>query len=110
MEMFLMVLCLSLLGVAVSALAFGAATRDVRDGDRSKARPQPRPSPSLPVVAPQFFADTPAVGATRSGVPIELLLLQLERHVRLEQAAAESFLMAPTLESLHSRTSSPLLH
>jgi hypothetical protein len=45
-----------------------------------------------------------------ASVPVELLLLQLERHVRLEQAAAESFLMAPTLQSLHSRSSSPLAH
>jgi hypothetical protein len=39
-----------------------------------------------------------------------VLLLQIDRHVRLEQAAAESFLDAPTTASLHSRTTSPLVH
>ncbi len=43
-------------------------------------------------------------------VPIEALLLQIERHVQLEQAAAESFHFAPTVEALHSRTMSPLVH
>jgi hypothetical protein len=43
-------------------------------------------------------------------VPIEVLLLQLERHVRLEQAAAESFHWCPTPEALHMNTSSPLVH
>jgi len=43
-------------------------------------------------------------------VPIEVFLAQIERHIRLEQAAAESFLIAPSLESLHGRTVSPLVH
>jgi hypothetical protein len=43
-------------------------------------------------------------------VPIEVFLAQIERHIRLEQAAAESFLSAPSLESLHGRTVSPLVH
>lgn len=106
MEMFLMGLCLSLLGVAVSAIAFGAATRD--DREREQASVQPRPQ--LPLPAPPLFVDTLASAAPRAQVPIEVILLQLERHVRLEQAAAESFLVSPTLESLHSRTSSPLVH
>ena len=47
---------------------------------------------------------------TRPVVPIEVLLLQIERHVRLEQAAAESFHDAPTVEALHAPTTSPLMH
>jgi hypothetical protein len=54
--------------------------------------------------------DSTVHGDVTRPVPIDVLLLQLERHVRLEQAAAESFLMAPTVENLHSRTSSPLVH
>jgi hypothetical protein len=49
-------------------------------------------------------------GDTAPRVPIEALLLQIERHIRLEQAAAESFLDYPTVESLHTRTMSPLVH
>ena len=56
-----------------------------------------------------FFVD-PAWTAPQPQCPIEALLLQIERHVRLEQAAAESFQQAPTAESLHIRTMSPLVH
>jgi hypothetical protein len=98
MEMFLMGLALSLLGVVVSAACFAAATRDER---------RQAPARDAPVVAPpRFFAGE----ALPPRVPIEALLLQIERHVRLEQAAAESFLHAPTAETLHSRTMSPLVH
>lgn len=101
-------LVLSFLGVAVSALAFGAATRE----DRERERVQAQPRPHLAMPAPQFFVEALGNGtaASQPRVPIEVILLQLERHVRLEQAAAESFLLSPTVKSLHTRTSSPLVH
>jgi len=108
MEMFLMGLCLSLLGVAVSALTFGVATRGQR---AAEAKPTAR---NVAVPAPQFFvadqaaADVQPAAAVR--VPVEILLAQLEQHVRLEQAAAESFLHVPTTDSLHLRTKSPLMN
>jgi hypothetical protein len=43
-------------------------------------------------------------------VPIEVLLLQIENHVRMEQAAAESFLKSPTQTLLHSKTTSPFVN
>ena len=46
----------------------------------------------------------------RPNVPLEVLLLQIERHVRLEQAAAESFIHLPSPEALNLRTQSPLVH
>jgi hypothetical protein len=46
----------------------------------------------------------------RDRVPIEALLLQIENHVRLEQAAAECFLQSPTPTLLHSRTISTLVN
>ncbi len=106
MEMFLMALCMSLLGVAVTAIAFGAATRE--ETSNLEAVPEAKPVPTL---APaRFFVDEMPVSASQPRVPIEALLLQIERHIRLEQAAAESFLDCPTAQSLHSRTSSPLVH
>ena len=54
--------------------------------------------------APRFFVD-PA-----SRVPIEALLLQIENHVRLEHAAAESFMEHPNPALLHSRTTSSLVN
>jgi len=101
MEMFLMAAVLSLLGVGVSAVLFAAATR----------QPSPdaaRVPAESPVVVPTRFFSQEESALPR--VPIEALLLEIERHVRLEQAAAESFLQAPTVESLNSRTMSRLVH
>ena len=108
MEMFLMVLCVSVFGLAVTCAAFGAATRP------EETSPEAIPERE-PVAAPapaRFFVDdivvSPAV--TKTPVPIEAILAQIESHVRLEQAAAESFLEAPTPSLLHSRTMSPLVN
>ncbi len=110
MEMFLMALVLSLLGVVVSGVLFSAATRGE---EREPFVTLRAPSPALAATAHRslgdggrFFGDAPAAPP----VPVEALLLQIEQHVRLEQAAAEAFLNAPTRQSLHSRTMSPLVH
>ena len=100
MEMFLMVATVSLLGMVVSIGLFVAAPRET--GSTSEVK-------TVPAAAPRFFLAERAPAA-QPRVPIEVLLLQIERHVRLEQAAAESFLDAPTIRSLHSRTTSPLVH
>ncbi len=109
MEMFLMVATVSLLGIIVCVGMFAAAMRD--DSTVTGVRPEH----ALPLAPPRFFIEDrspalapPPVASPR--VPIEVLLLQIERHVRLEQAAAESFLDSPTTKSLHSRTTSPLVH
>ena len=96
MEMLLMGAVLSMFGLAVTCLAFGAATR----GEPTKEKPVVRPA----MPAPRFFVD-PA-----SRVPIEALLLQIENHVRLEHAAAESFMEHPNPALLHSRTTSSLVN
>jgi hypothetical protein len=107
MEMFLMVACVSLFGLAVTALAFGAATQP-----SAPAPPEAVAERKSLDVPSKFFAAAPPQHATAAGqqIPIEVLLLQIDRHVRLEQAAAESFLELPTAESLHCRTTSPLVH
>ncbi len=113
MEMFLMGLCMSVFGLGVAAAAFGAATRsESRDSD---AQPE---LPVVKAVAPaRFFSDhvsaqppVPPVVQPWQQVPIEVLLLQLENHVRLEQAAAESFIEFPTHALLHSKTTSPFMN
>ncbi len=110
MEMFLMVGCMSLFALAITCMAFGAASRQ----EPNTVTPE-RKSAEEPVEA-RFFATnitTPAGKvipiAARNSVPIEALLLQIESHVRLEQAAAESFLESPNAALLHSRTMSPLI-
>jgi hypothetical protein len=107
MEMLLMGLCISVLGLAVAAMAFGAATRT----EETPLAAQPAVRPALAVAPARFFADKPAMPlAARNRVPIEALLLQIENHVRLEQAAAESFVAYPTSALLRGKTSSPLVN
>jgi hypothetical protein len=103
MVMFLSLMIMSLLAVAVCAAAFSAATRGM---DRT----EPRPRPPVAVEPPRFFARPPAQAVPAPSVPVEVLLSQIERHVQLEQAAAEAYLDLPTPDALHSRTASPLLN
>ena len=116
MEMFLMLVAMSLLGTAVSAALFGAATQGQKREPWSAAARRPSPPQRFFArdeatgVAPEAPAPTVGTPLPPQPVPLELLLLQIERHVRLEQAAAESFHQAPTGQSLHSRTASPLVN
>ena len=100
MEMFLMVLALSVVGVLVSGVLFAAATRDVgRSGNALLS----------PVAAPdeeRFFMLRPPIASDAARA--DALVLQIERHVRLERAAAEAFLQFPTVEMLHIQTLTPL--
>ncbi len=106
MVMFLMAACISLFGLAVLSLAFAAATREEPAQAPSAKEPSLSAERALP---PQrFFADEGAAPPPSAGVPYEALLLQIEQHIRLEQAAAESFLSRPSRELLHERTKSPL--
>lgn len=76
-------------------------------------QPELRPQEKLALTPPQFFAgevtELPPPPA-RPQIPLEVLLSQIQRHVRLEQAAAETFINVPTPESLHSRTASPFVN
>jgi hypothetical protein len=104
MEMLLLGAVLSMFGLAVSCLAFGAATREEAAPKKEAVR--------VAAVNARFFADSPAVpvAAALNRIPIEALLLQIENHVRLEQAAAECFLESPDSARLHSRTISALVN
>jgi hypothetical protein len=113
MVMFLMVLCMSVFGLAVCGLAFGAATRGLPT--REEAALTAAVDERLAAVPERFFvrdaAPLPAPAAVLiPKVPIEVFLAQIERHIRLEQAAAESCLSAPSPETQHGRTVSPLVH
>lgn len=94
-----MALVLSVLAAGVSAAAFAAATRGV---DEPLAPTAEAPAAGVP----RFFAD--ARNVAQRELDTVGMVLQIERHIRLEQAAAEEFLALPTAASLHSRTASPL--
>ena len=114
MEMLLMGACLSVFGLAVCCLAFGAATR--YSVNPVAASPGVEPGVEKEIVKAaaspaRFFVDPPMLPmAARTRVPIEALLLQIENHVRLEHAAAECFLESPNASLLHSRTISTLVN
>ena len=109
MEMLLMGVCLSVFGLAVACLAFGAATREPEAAAAAQA--VQKEAVKAAVRPAGFFADPPPLPmAAYSQVPIEALLLQIENHVRLEHAAAESFLASPNASLLHSRTISTLVN
>ncbi len=103
MEMFLMLSAMTVLAIAVTCILFAASMRTESENAEVRAET------TIALAPPRFFVQDSA-RAAMPAVPIEALLLQIERHVRLEQAAAESFLDAPTPKSLHSRTTSPLVH
>ncbi len=112
MEMLLMGACLSVFGLAVACLAFGAATRD-----RGRRRPRPRrPSRRKRCKAAaspaRFFVDPPVLplAARTQRARSKRCCSQIENHVRLEQAAAECFLESPNAALLHSRTMSTLVN
>lgn len=108
MEMLLMGVCVSMFGLAVACLAFGAATRSQEEA----AAPPPGLGKEVVKLAasPENFYSPPLPVMARTRVPIEALLLQIENHVRLEQAAAECFLESPNASLLHSRTVSPFVN
>jgi hypothetical protein len=120
MEMFLMVMVLSLLGVGVSALLFAAATRD--QAGRPTGSTAPRVTPERPrffipraeagdgpwAAEPPLTAELPLTAEQLART--EMLLAQLETHIRREQAAAESFVHSPTPAALYGRVTSPRLN
>jgi hypothetical protein len=105
MELLLLAACLGLFVLAVTGLAFGAAIHSEEPPPAATSQPE-----ILKATPPsRFFADSAApASGTRVPVSTEALLVQIEEHVRLEQAAAESFVEHPTPALLHSRTVSPL--
>lgn len=108
MDMLLIGLCVAVCGVVFVALAFVAAMHS--ESWNTPALPE---LPLVKAVAPgRFFSDRAPVPTVvpPMQVPIEVLLLQIENHVRLEQAAAESFLAFPSQALLHSKTTSPFVN
>ncbi len=111
MEMLLMGACLSMFGLAVACLAFGAATRETGETQAAAAPAIQKEAVQAAASPARFFVNPPAAavggahaGAHRGAAP------QIENHVRLEQAAAECFLDAPNAALLHSRTMSALVN
>lgn len=107
MDMLVVGLCFTFFAVAVTALVFVAATRpqaSTLDAPSEQAVTKAAPA--------RFFAEhvSATIPAPMPPIPIEVLLQQLENHVRLEQAAAASFVSYPSHAQLHSKTTSPFVN
>lgn len=102
MFLFLSILLASLIIAAIcSAMLSSAASAEAE---------KPSLAPGIEVRPSRFFgADTPPPADPRV-IPAELLLSQIERHVRLEQAAAERFVALPTVEALQAPTDSKFVN
>jgi hypothetical protein len=86
MMMFLSLLCTGLFAVAVlSAIVYGASPRDQKS-------PEVRPEAPISLGPSQFFAGDLTAPPSPPAIPLDAVIAQIERHVRLEQAVAESFL------------------
>lgn len=106
MEMFLMIMLMSVLTFAIAAIGFKASER--REAPGASAQPA---VPALKAAPERFFSTRviPTI-PVHTQVPIEVLLQQIENHVRVEQAAAESFVQFPTQAHLHTKTPSPFVN
>lgn len=105
MYMFLTILLAGVPVMILSCLLFAAAAR------RDEKSPPAAARPLWPASEPRFFAGETDAGAPAASIAsIEAVLSELERHIRLEKAAAESFLDAPTVDSLRSRTTSSFMN
>ena len=109
MAMVIALFSASLVLTVVTAILLSAA---MRIADSS---PPPREIPH-PTGKPRFFAkDISPVHPARAShvpvdVPVEVLVLEIERHVRGERQAAELFHLSPTAQTLHVAPASPLMH
>jgi hypothetical protein len=105
MEVVLMLAGLGFAGLVASALLLSALLRhDSTAPGGPGARIQADPPQFFKENAPWRDPDVPP------SEPVQVLLLRIEQHVRVEQAAAESFHLCPTSASLHTHTTSPLVH
>ena len=106
MAMFLILFGISFVLVVITAILLSALLRSEESAPVVRKTPRP-PEP------PRFFESgvPPSVpDGSASAVPVEALLLEIEQHVRLERAAAESFHQSPTAQSLHVHSASRLVH
>ncbi len=102
MMMFLSLLAIGLIAVVVmSAVVLGASPREV-------ARPEFRPEAKLAAGAPRFFGGDLAGPPVHPQMPVDAVIAQLERHVRIEKAAAEALLDMTSSEKYAARAESRL--
>jgi hypothetical protein len=99
MEALLIGFSICVLGLTAALILFSVAMR----GRKDEKGLHPLMGPSFATGG--FFLEN---AAGPDAQPSDVLLLQLERHFRLEEKAATEFLEGPSVESLHAPSFSPL--
>jgi hypothetical protein len=106
MAMVIVLLSVSLVLTVVTAFLMSSLMRIADSSPPVRKNPHPAP-------APHFFAEDIALSVhpvRASRMPVEVLVLEIERHVRLEREIAESFHLSPTPQTLHVQAASPLMN
>ncbi len=110
MLIFVVALFFSLLGLAILSIPFWLAIFPEQEPAPAEIKVAKKESVAQPAPS-RFFGDSiPVPVAAQPRVPLDALLQQIENHIRLEQAVAESYVEAPDLALLHTRTRSPFVN
>ena len=102
MEPILISFSIVVVGVMGAVLLFSVAMRDREE--------EATPEPGERFHSPEgnfFLTEAPTLEG-RGTLASETILLQLERHFRLEEKAAAEFLNNPNVQALHAPSFSPL--
>jgi hypothetical protein len=102
MEAILITFSICVFGVMATIFLFSVAMRSRGEEEG------PQASEGLPSPTGRFFLEGIPNPGAHGSIPTDTLMLQLERHFRLEEQAAVSFLEGPSVESLHAPSFSPL--
>jgi hypothetical protein len=98
MTILLAVVVISIAEVVILGLAF----RTYERAEEKRARLELERAARADRPRSHFFGEAVALPSS-DGTALDALLARLERHVRLEQQAAQWFLDNPTAETLHHR-------
>jgi hypothetical protein len=102
MEPILISFSICVIGVIGAVTLFSVAMRD-----RGEPSLPEHPDSGMTSETP-FFLEEGDDARLRAAFSPESILAQLERHFRLEEAAARSYLDGPSSEALHAPSPSPL--
>lgn len=97
MDVILISFAICLLGVMVTVLLFAVAMRPKDEGEAVAPPKKPATSPE------GFFMEEETDPPSEPEAPTNSLLSKLERHIRMEHKAAETFLEGPSVDTLHAR-------